>query len=696
MTEKIETKYLELSEIAKKFGVTKSCVISNLKRGSFGKDYIKRGNAYLVNEKKIFEIEEFFRTHVRFKEIDNEILSRYSKKRLMDKHLIQSYFPRAVLCNIFYYEAWYIPNADLVDFDITNHPVLKESKSVRNDSEQFNPYNYFDELTESIDQTFCSETAMLFREFCFTKYSDSRNKSIKKLVQKHANAITRLSNLLSKEVFQYNDDEIQLLLIDQSLRLDDKRILSVFINYLLGRYREKCNYKNSYNKHSLESKSEDSKIYTIEEWMDITNYLTNIDIHIKKAFTDPTYAKRWLYCILHLTIAWRYNDILEIKPIEAIEEVKIYNLEWFEKNQFTMTMAQNIINKIKILVKPITASKNGIKTHFIVYPYLIIPVSIAFITAQYHLSRNGISPRNIFNQGSFQTRDLNYFFEGTGLPEFSNLKANRSLITHNFNMSVMTDGMADISYSLSTFLRSHKLKSDYELSDTTTQYIYATNTDGSPENMALQLFRRGEFGWLYNSIIKIATSERKLSLEDMTSSIEMIKDVYSPVAIENLAAYLLVDFNERNKIINELLSKPKNEIWNILFALNRGEMPSKEDFIDCLMYDGLNHRCEKNYISNCLGCQYKIPTNYMLTTVSNKLQELISKLEQTEEIDYTQRQRYTFLIVKLLGILNEAKKQFNNWGEDYVSSFLNLEVVKEKIQYLEKNKFLVVTEGNKI
>ena len=71
------------------------------------------------------------------------------------------------------------------------------------------------------------------------------------------------------------------------------------------------------------------------------------------------------------------------------------------------------------------------------------------------------------------------------MPAFSSLKANRSLITHNFNLAVTTDGMADISYSLSSYLRSHKLRSDYELTDTTTQYIYATNEDGSPENMAL-------------------------------------------------------------------------------------------------------------------------------------------------------------------------------------------------------------------
>ena len=301
-----------------------------------------------------------------------------------------------------------------------------------------------------------------------------------------------------------------------------------------------------------------------------------------------------------------------------------------------------------------------------------------------------------FNQTVFNPRDFNYFFEGSHLPAFSSLKANRSLITHNFNLAVTTDGMADISYSLSTYLRSHKLRSDYELSDTTTQYIYATNTDGSPENMALHLFRRGEFGWLYNSMVKIATSDRKLTLEEMTSNIELIRDAFSPVALENLASYLLIDYTERSSVINELLSKSKDEIWNILFALNRGEMPSKEESIDCLMYNGLNHQCAYIFESNCLGCRYKIPTNYMLTTVNDRLQSIIDKLEQTNDTDYIQRQKYTYLIVKLLGILSEAKIEFKKFDDDYISSFVNLKELKEKINFLEKNKFLSILEAKSL
>ena len=72
----------------------------------------------------------------------------------------------------------------------------------------------------------------------------------------------------------------------------------------------------------MENKKTISEIYTLQEWMDMTNYLTNIDLHIRKAFNDPTYAKRWLYCLLHLSIAWRTNDIMEIKPINDIEEIK--------------------------------------------------------------------------------------------------------------------------------------------------------------------------------------------------------------------------------------------------------------------------------------------------------------------------------------------------------------------------------------
>lgn len=686
-------KYVKVSEVAKRFGVTPTCIRGNIKSGSFGTSFKESGKSYLIEKNKILEIEKFFRDHIKFKEINDSILSKQDKKRIVNRHLVQEYFPGAVLSNVLGHEAWYVPHASLVNFDIKDFPILKESKSVKDKPEEFNAQKHFDESIDVLHNYTYPETIQLYREFSFAKFSDTNAKNIRALVNKHTNAISRLIKTINKEIILYNDNEIEQLLINENLKLDDKRILSVFINYLLLKHNGKCLFKNNYNKYSMENKKTISEIYTLQEWMDMTNYLTNIDLHIRKAFNDPTYAKRWLYCLLHLSIAWRTNDIMEIKPINDIEEIKEYNLEWFEKNEFTMTRAQKVINKIKILVQSITASKNGIKTHFIVLPYLVIPISIAFIAAQYHLTENKISPRNIFNQTAFNTRDLNYFFEGSQLPAFSSLKANRSLITHNFNLAVTTDGMADISYSLSSYLRSHKLRSDYELTDTTTQYIYATNEDGSPENMALHLFRRGEFGWLYNSIVKIAMSDEKLTLEEMTSNIEMLRDTFSPVAIENLASNLLNDYNERNAIINELLSKPKGEIWDIIFALNRGEMPSKEESIDCLMYNGLNHQCSYTFESNCLGCRYKIPTNYMLATVNDKLQSVIGELEQTNDSDYTQRQKYTYIIVKLLGILSEAKKEFKKWDDDYITSFVNLIELKEKIHYLEQNKFLAISGG---
>ena len=72
---------------------------------------------------------------------------------------------------------------------------------------------------------------------------------------------------------------------------------------------------------------------------------------------------------------------------------------------------------------------------------------------------------------------------------------------------------------------------------------------------------------------------------------------------------------------------------------------------------------------------------------------MIGELEQTNDSDYTQRQKYTHIIVKLLGILSEAKKEFKKWDDDYITSFVNLIELKEKIHYLEQNKFLAISGG---
>lgn len=131
-------KYVKVSEVAKRFGVTPTCIRGNIKSGSFGTSFKESGKSYLIEKNKILEIEKFFRDHIKFKEIDDSILSKQDKKRIVNRHLVQEYFPGAVLSNVLGNEAWYVPHASLVNFDIKDFPILKESKSVKDKPEEFN------------------------------------------------------------------------------------------------------------------------------------------------------------------------------------------------------------------------------------------------------------------------------------------------------------------------------------------------------------------------------------------------------------------------------------------------------------------------------------------------------------------------------------------------------------------------------
>ncbi|ATH59647.1 MAG: hypothetical protein HLX47_12415 [Staphylococcus sp.] len=83
---------------------------------------------------------------------------------------------------------------------------------------------------------------------------------------------------------------------------------------------------------------------------------------------------------------------------------------------------------------------------------------------------------------------------------------------------------------------------------------------------------------------------------------------------------------------------------------------------------------------NCNSCKYLIPKVSFLLSASNEINDLIDALRNTNNQNYNKRIKLTYLILNLLGVLNQSVKSF---GKDYANEYLNFDDLKMKLSSVQ-------------
>lgn len=674
--------YLTTMNAAKELNIENETVIRSINRKKFT-DIIKSGSQYWIYDNEIKSIKIKYYESIEFNSIPEDIMPQNRKLVIMNKKAIKQYFPNAFQFDTFGIKVWRIPLSDIDEF-VLKH--LEEENRQQLILQEKDPRKLYELFLQPYNNTPYKDTLYTYNEFFISQINKTNVKNLRHYTFKHSSTLIRLLENINKEIYLYTDNELKDFFTKSYFNSTHKSNVGIFLKFCRNKFKHKCLFTNDYNRYNNQiSHTIDDKIYSQEKWMSYFSFLTDVNAHIVNAFNNYKYSKMWLFTILHLSIAWRRSDIYSM-PALNIENIDKYILKWFEENTYTLFDAQNIINSIKDILSLERVNKTGVRNHFIIYPVLIIPTSIAFIIAEYHRKAN--NQENLFGKSKFDKSDFIRFFKDKSLADFSNIKANRTLITYNFENAATTNGMCDLAYSLSTYLRAHKIGKTDEIASTTAQYIYSTNSDGDVNNIALNLFKRGHFGWLYYSLLSIAGFNESATQEDITNSIIRIKNEFSPIAIESMAKCLEYEYEERKEVVGVLLRTPKCDIKRILFSLSRGEMPSKINYTQCLKHSN----CPYPLNTNCIGCKYKIPTNYTLAIVNSQLESLIQQMKNLDDTDYDMRKKYTFQIIKLLSVINEAKHEFDKWDKNYIGSFINLDKLEQEIELLFKSKFMLYEE----
>lgn len=427
------------------------------------------------------------------------------------------------------------------------------------------------------------ETEELIKEYLY--YKKEQLKKNARTYNKYdyvreINALEELIDNIDKEIYLYDNDEIIELLCNREFKDSYLNKITIFLNYVNRVKKDECKFTKEMGITLLTqyTKGEERKDVKFDEdtWTKYYVELRNIDNHIEKAFTDVRYAQIWTYCILNLSVTWRRRNIIFSMPNIPLEVVGIYDFDWFKSgNEFTQSMALNILEQVKFSLDGVIAYKNKCNLHFNVPKSLKVATAIALVICEIH-RRKAEQEYLLFKLTSTPPKKGDYkilFNNEETLINFGSTKATKSLISYGFANAIHSINTVAIAYKLNVYGRSHKEKPD-EITNTTEIYHELSNTYGSVTEFAYQIIEREGFGYLYFKLLKcILDNERfeKLSQDEITEITKTLKRQSTPLMLENISDFIINNKEKSNLNISELvaLENIKNSSSNLVESISK-------------------------------------------------------------------------------------------------------------------------------
>ncbi len=538
------------------------------------------------------------------------------------------------------------------------------------------PYEKVDYWLNRYDDETHNKYPVLFntyKDFVYEKIANS--KQTKKNLMQMVGAYMNLFRYLLKSMDELSlKHKIEGFDVGSLTEMDIRKIITskdipiIYVQYL-GYYLTYLKENKQLDmditikvKQGIRIKKEDD-FYSVEEWSSFVNLAVDIDKHIQKSMNNVTYAKCWLYLLLHLCLAWRKSDILSMPALDNLLDIEKYNLKWFEENVFDMKDANYIIGNVKLSVEQYRTQKTNAYKHFNIPDSFKIPVAIAVMIVEQW--RRRMKTESLFGKDSFSSTQILTNYLGEPMNQFSSIKANRTLLSlvDNIAGEVGADGYIKVS----TYMRSHKTNY-YNMSDTTSIYLHSMYSDTELNEVTIQLYDRGMFGWLYDSLLKAAEDE-KVPQKEQTDLIVQMKKGIPADRLEQLSELLYQQSITKERVINEIMKLSHNEIKIVIKKLADGSLTSKQDGVMCIR----ENNCKYPVRTDCMNCEYSIPTVYTLLSVCTELNNIFQKKVPSCQYD---RIRTMDKILKLYSVVKEAEIAF---GEEYVSSYVDSAELKKNL-----------------
>lgn len=548
------------------------------------------------------------------------------------------------------------------------------------------PFELLDySIDKYLEQSTLNVTIESYKGFIVSMLNGYEGGRQRDFVKKQLNNLKHMINCLEKELVDYSDLEIEMLLRTYGR---DTYYLAQFVNYLFAFKNEKCNFKNTYvanRKSSRSSTKKEENVYTFDEWAKYALFAMNIDHHKEKAFVSAWYSRAWAFVIIHFVAAWRKSDFLGISGLDMFsdDEIKILSRKISSKVLDT-SEAEAVISLLKDLISVTLATKNKQKFKIIVPEDMKLSFASAIVLSEYH--RRARKEEKLF--GRFGGRNLDEAMKSKDIKGFSSLKANRTLLSLFYSEANKEASMTAYAYELGRQLRGHKLNYRNLYSSTTAQYLYAMNNDGDIDAVAYELLRRGTFGYVFMTLAKVAGETDDLSVSDLSTVIVDIRNSYSSLGLESAASQVIRN-HEMKLVIEEIYAMPIEKVKIIMKDLALGKGQAKTLHTQCLRY---SLGCPYEYVKSCFGCPYNIPSTYAMRLLNDQVVNIVNQLMLLSDDDTILKLKYTKDLYKSLGVLQEFKMQFDGIDKNYLSSFIDLGRLKENLVQLQNQGKLVSLE----
>ncbi|WP_459480596.1 hypothetical protein [Clostridium saccharoperbutylacetonicum] len=456
------------------------------------------------------------------------------------------------------------------------------------------------------------------------------------------NSLESLVNYLEKEIFEYHSEELLKLISNENIVKSGYRSnVCSFVNFVRKKMKSRCKYNQVFGMTLLKQYQTEKgekyfeKIYDKETWSKYYLILKDTDRHILKAIKDSRYAQIWLYCILNLSVTWRKKNILLSLPRINLEEIGIYEFQWFNsENVFTYYMAELVVNQIKFSLDGVIAYKNRRNLHFNIPMSLKIPTAIAFIICEIHC-RNANKEKILQEliQSDIRKTDYKKLFEDDKLLNFENLKCTRSIISYGFSHAINTIATVPAAYKIYSNRRSHSDSEQKITNVTGDHYLVLDGIENGAREFMFHVVERGAFGFMYYKLFQCLMDKQtfeEISQEKLTSLTRYADEILNPRTLENIA----------NKFI-------ENNISN------------KLSVFEILWYNSILKNKDKRNFDN----RTKIFLNVMTGLYKKEAEELLGKSEEFEEF---LKEKYSKLDVELEKIL---KSEINT--TELIANILN-------------------------
>ncbi|WP_218091138.1 cell division protein FtsL [Paenibacillus solanacearum] len=490
------------------------------------------------------------------------------------------------------------------------------------------------------------------------------------------NRASMFCEVLKKELFDYSDIELEQLYDWDTLKQKDKAIMSRFLNYL--RINLKTKYQKKYTVKDIKLNNEKDEIYEFDTFLAYYVYVKDVEKHCQTAMQDRIYASAWLHVLLTTVNGWRPSD-LNLLPNIEIHHLGIDSLDYFEFHRLTKPQSDSILYQIdKMNLTYFEVSKNQFKRNFYVNNSLRMSVATAYAICQLHNEREKDEYIIFFNTKHNQSYKSvwKHFFNKTKLSEYSTLKMNRSLLTYLYNDIKDKSGESYLAYIASMAIRNHDWGneiSEFGMSETTKGYLRQISKEGMMDNAVVELFNRGEFGYLYYLITEGAKTEcgKNLTMSQETTLINHIQTQLTPRGLESLADFLAFSESRRTTLATEVSKLNGTQLRKMIDQIYLGHLPSKSKNVQCF-----KHPCPYPAKSenDCISCEYGIPFAAVMGSIANELNLRIQNI--LNENNFANMLRDRSVIHSLMERVREAVKDL---GVEYVEEYLNLTDLQEQL-----------------